>query len=143
MLAQLTDLFAVDAPGWGCVGFCLGGRLGLVAANAFGEAMRAASLLHPSRIVTDSPDSPHRHLEGVRAELYFGLGANDQVTPTSIIPALREALDRNHVTYRIDVLPDADHGFTMPGSPVYNRDAAERAWQETLELLRRALPVAG
>lgn len=33
----------------------------------------------------------------------------------------------------------AEHGYTMPDRPAYNRDAAERAWSETLELLRRRL----
>jgi carboxymethylenebutenolidase len=44
---------------WGCLGFCMGGRFGLRAAALFGSELAAASLLHPSRLVTDEPDSPH------------------------------------------------------------------------------------
>jgi carboxymethylenebutenolidase len=143
MIDQLAATLPIDEQGWVCVGFCMGGRFGLRAAAEFGEAVRAGSLLHPSGLVTDSPDSPHRRLGGVRANLYFGFGANDHVSPPSTIPPLQEALDRNHITYRIDVLPEADHGFMMPNHPAYNRDAAEHAWKETLDLLRRAVPASG
>jgi dienelactone hydrolase len=56
---------------------------------------------------------------------------------------LREALEQNDVHYKIDVFPDADHGFTQPSGPAYNHEAAEGAWEGTLELLRRRLTVRG
>lgn len=124
---------------WGCVGFCMGGRFGLRAADAFGGDLAAASLLHPSRLVTEEPDSPHLGLERVGGALYFGFGENDHVTPPSTIPPLREQLERHGVEHRIEVLPGAEHGFTMPGMPAYQHDAAERAWTGTLTLLRERL----
>jgi carboxymethylenebutenolidase len=124
---------------WGCVGFCMGGRFGLRAAEAFGSELAAASLLHPSRLVTDEPDSPHLEVDRIVGALYLGFGEADHVTPVSSIPPLREQLERHGVDHRIDVLPDADHGYTMPDRPAYNRNAAERAWAGTLELLRRQL----
>jgi carboxymethylenebutenolidase len=127
---------------WGCVGFCLGGRLGLRAAAAFGEALAAASLLHPSPLVTDEPESPHRQVASIAGELYLGLGENDHVSPPSAVPPLREELERHHVAHRIEVLPGAEHGYTMPSLPAYNPAAAERAWTSTLELLGRRLPAA-
>jgi carboxymethylenebutenolidase len=117
----------VDLEHWGCVGFCMGGRFGLRAAAEFGDAMVAGALLHPSQLVTDAAESPHRSLDRVRGELYLGFGENDHVTPLSTIPPLREELERNHVRYKIDVFPDADHGFTQPSGPAYNREAAEGA----------------
>jgi dienelactone hydrolase len=118
-----------------CVGFCAGGRFGLRAASRFGTDVAAAALLHPSRLVTDEPDSPHRQLDAATARLYLGFGENDHVTPVSLIPPLREQLESHHVPFRIEVIPNADHGFTMPGMPAYNREAAEQAWAGTLELL--------
>lgn len=123
------------ASKWACVGFCMGGRFALRAAETFGDDLAAAGMLHPSRIVTDDPDSPHLGVGAVTAQLYFGFGENDHVTPVSMIPPLREELDRHRVPYSLDVIPGADHGFTMPGMPAYNREAAERAWTGTLELL--------
>jgi len=124
---------------WGCVGFCMGGRFGLRSAETFGAELAAASLLHPSRVVTDDPDSPHLTVDRISGALYLGFGEADHVTPVSSIPPLREQLEQHGIQHRIDVLPDAEHGYTMPDRPAYNRDAAERAWTETLELLGQRL----
>jgi carboxymethylenebutenolidase len=124
---------------WGCVGFCMGGRFGLRGAEAFGSALGAASLLHPSRLVTDQPDSPHLAVDRVAGALYLGFGEADHVTPVSSIPPLRAQLEQHGVEHRIEVFPDAEHGYTMPDRPAYNRDAAERAWAGTLELLHARL----
>src|ERR1700727_517073 len=52
---------------WACIGFCMGGRLGMRAAEAFGTEIAAASLLHPTGLVTDAPDSPHLEVDRVDA----------------------------------------------------------------------------
>ncbi len=135
-------LEAVPAGGdeaWGCVGYCMGGRLGLRAAEAFGTDIAAASLLHPARLVTDEPDSPHLEVERVHASLYFGFGENDSVTPLSTIPPLRDRLEHAGVAHRIEILAGAEHGFMMPGRAAYNEAAAEQAWAGTLALLREQL----
>ena len=127
---------AVGAAGpWACVGFCMGGRYGLRAAEAFGDDVAAASLLHPSRLVTDEPDSPHLAAGRIDGALYLGLGADDHVTPPDTLAPLREQLESHDVAHQIDVIPGADHGFTMPGMPAYNEAAAEQTWRETLALL--------
>src|SRR5947209_8415145 len=56
-----------------------------------------------------------------------------------LLAMLREQLERHHVTHRIDVLPGAEHGYTMPGRPAYNPQAAERAWAGTLDLFGERL----
>jgi len=75
----------------------------------------------------------------IAGALYLGFGEADRVTPVSNIPPLREQLEQHGVEHRIDVLPGAEHGYSMPDRPAYNREAAERAWAQTLELLRRRL----
>jgi carboxymethylenebutenolidase len=135
----LDTLPASTDRAWGCVGFCMGGRFGLRAAEAFGNEVVAASLLHPSRLVTDEPDSPHLGVDRIQGALYLGYGENDQVTPPPTIQAMREQLEQHGVAHRIEVMPGAEHGYTMPGMPAYNRDAAERAWAGTLELLDERL----
>ncbi len=71
----------------------------------------------------------------MRGGLYLGFGERDHVTPPSMIAPLREQLERYGIAHRIELIPDADHGFTMPGMPAYNEAAAEHAWAGTLALL--------
>ena len=134
--ALMLSALQHEHESWGCVGFCMGGRYGLLAAEHFGDDVSAAALLHPSRLVTDDPDSPHLAAGEIRGSLYLGFGERDHVTLPSSIPPLREQLEAHGVTHRIEVIPEADHGFTMPGMPAYNEAAAERAWAGTLEVLR-------
>jgi carboxymethylenebutenolidase len=124
---------------WACIGFCMGGRIGMRAAEAFGGDVAAASLLHPTNLVTDQPDSPHLAADRVDAALYLGFGGDDSVTPVSTIPPLREKLEEAGVAHRIEILPGAEHGFTMPGRAAYNEAAAEQVWAGTLTLLRERL----
>jgi carboxymethylenebutenolidase len=128
-----------DRGDWACIGFCMGGRFGMRAAESFGTDIAAASLLHPTGLVTDEPDSPHLEVDRVDAALYLGFGENDQVTPVSTIPPLRERLEQAGVSYRIEILPGAEHGFTMPGRAAYDEQAAEQVWAGTLALLRERL----
>ncbi len=127
-----------DRP-WACIGFCMGGRIGMRAAEAFGGDVAAASLLHPTNLVTDEPDSPHLAVDRVDAALYLGFGENDQVTPLSTIPPLREQLDHAGVAYQIEILAGAEHGFTMPDRAAYDEAGAEEVWAGTLALLRERL----
>lgn len=134
----LEALPETGGEAWGCVGFCMGGRFGLRAAEAFGDLV-AAALLHPSRLVTDEPDSPHLSADRIEGALYLGYGEHDHVTPPSTIPPLRERLEQGAVAHRIEVLPEAEHGFTMPGMPAYNEPAAEQAWRGSLALFAERL----
>src|SRR5579884_4195420 len=136
LLATLPDR---PTGAWGCVSFCMGGRIGMRAAEAFGSELAAASLLHPTNLVTDAPDSPHLAVDRVKGELYLGFGEQDEVTPVASIPPLREQLERYGIPHRIDVLAGAEHGYTMPDRPAYHREAAEHAWSQTLELFGERL----
>jgi carboxymethylenebutenolidase len=126
---------AVDEPEWACIGFCMGGRLGMRAAEAFGTDIAAASLLHPTGLVTDAPDSPHLEVDRVDASLYLGFGESDSVTPVSTIPPLRKALEQAGVDHRIEIFAGAEHGFTLPGRPAYDAAAAQQTWVGTLAVL--------
>ena len=99
---------------WGCVGFCMGGRFGLRAAETLrrrrGGGVAAAPLAAGHRRTRTRHTSRSAAIHG---SLYLGFGENDHVTPPRRIPPLREQLERHDVAHRIDVIPGADHGFTM------------------------------
>jgi len=125
-----------------CVGYCLGARLALHVASALADEFVAAAAIHPGSLITDKPDSPHHDLAGVRGELFFAFAENDRTATPELIDRFREELHRNRVRGTVERWPGTTHGFAMADLPVYNRDAAERHFDVTLDLWRRNLSKA-
>jgi carboxymethylenebutenolidase len=123
----------------GCVGYCMGGRLVVRAMAAFPDVFAAGSSIHPARVVTDGPDSPHLDIAKIRGELYFGCGENDGFTTPEIRATLQETADAAGVRCEIDVFADAQHGFAVAGGRNYLPEASERHFERTLEVFRRNL----
>lgn len=132
------DTAASDGPKV-CVGYCMGARLALHAAAAMNEQFVAAACIHPGVLITDQPDSPHHDLADVQGELYFALGENDHTDEDA--GRLRQELELQGVRGVVERVA-ASHGFAMADLPVYDRDAAERHFERTLELWRRNLSVS-
>jgi carboxymethylenebutenolidase len=124
----------------GIYGFCMGGRLTLVLCQAFGDRVAAGASIHPGSLVVDEPSSPHRHLDKVRAELYFGIADNDRTATPEQMEELEKALKARKISYQLEWHPGALHGFMMPSrSDLYNKAAAEKAWGRLEALLGRTL----
>jgi carboxymethylenebutenolidase len=124
----------------GMYGFCMGGRLTLVLSQTLGARVGAAASIHPGRLVTDQPDSPHRHLDEIKAELYFGIADKDQSATAEQMQVLKAALDAHKVRYQLEIHPDALHGFMMPHrSGEYQEAAAEKVWRLMQALFKRNL----
>ncbi|MGW4589485.1 dienelactone hydrolase family protein [Amycolatopsis thermoflava] len=130
---------AADMNAKAAMGFCMGARftLRLLAADPAGYA--AGSALHPSNCVTDDPDSPHRSVGKISAELFVGLGAADKLSPLELNKPLRDELGRPPVTATVEIFDGADHGFMFPQLPAYQQHAASVSWDRTLELFHRTL----
>jgi carboxymethylenebutenolidase len=122
----------------GAVGFCMSGGLTLALARAFPDRVAAAASIHGAWLVRDGDDSPHRGLDPVQAEVYFAWCDNDATAPVSDMPVIESALKEAGVTYTIDFLTDAVHGFA-PAGPRYHRAASELHWERVHSLLRRNL----
>jgi carboxymethylenebutenolidase len=86
----------------------------------------------------DDPDSPHLGLDSVRAEVYMAWVDPDETAPPETIPVMTGALDDAGVTYTLDVITDAVHGFA-PAGPRYDWNASELHWERVHSLLRRNL----
>ena len=56
--------------GIGVTGYCMGGRMALIAAGTYPERIVAAASYHGGRLATDTPDSPHRLAPKMRARVY-------------------------------------------------------------------------
>src|SRR5690606_33259347 len=65
------DPAASDGP-IGAVGFCMSGRLVLALAQNMPERVAAVASIHGGGLVVERDDSPHRQVDRIRAEVYFG-----------------------------------------------------------------------
>jgi carboxymethylenebutenolidase len=142
ILAEIASDSAAAAGPKVCVGYCMGARLALHMASAMPDEFVAAAGIHPGALVTDNADSPHHELGAVRGELYFAFAEQDRTATPESIDEFRRAMESNGVRGVVERLPGTAHGFAMADLPVYNRDAAERHFERTLELWRRNLQPA-
>jgi carboxymethylenebutenolidase len=139
----LLDVAATDPAARdgnvGVVGFCMSGRLVMALAQRLPERVAAGASIHGGGLVLDRDDSPHRHVDQIRAELYFGWPDEDPSAPKETIPDMEAALDAAGVRYRIDFMEGALHGFAPPGGARYHREASEKHWERVFDLFRRNL----
>lgn len=120
----------------GAVGFCMSGGLAVSLARALPDRVAAAASIHGAWLVRDAPDSPHLDVDRVRAELYFAWVDGDPTAPADTMKVMSDALDAAEVSYTIDVITDAVHGFA-PAGERYDRAASELHWERVHALLRR------
>lgn len=131
----------VGAGPVGVVGYCLGAALALRTAAARPDRVAAVAGFHPGFLVTDAPDSPHRLLASLTAEVHLGLAVHD-MTPEDH-ETFDRALDAAGVAYTTEVYPDTVHGFTMSDTDAFDSAALQRHWDRLLPLLGRALTTTG
>lgn len=139
MLDAIARDPAADMGAKAAMGFCMGARFTLRLLASDPEGFAAGSALHPSNCVTDEPDSPHRSVRKISAEMFVGLGAADKLSPLELNKPLRDELERPSVKAVVEIFDGADHGFMFPQLPAYQQHAASVSWDRTLELFHRAL----
>ncbi|MFG2205757.1 dienelactone hydrolase family protein [Streptomyces sp. NPDC048638] len=138
-LAHLAASPLVTDGPVGTTGYCLGGMLGVRTAAAFPDRIAAAAAFHAGRLATDAEDSPHRLVDRITAELYFGHADHDSSMPADQIKKLEQALDAAGVRYRSELYEGAHHGYTQADTAAYDAEADERHWRDLLELFARTL----
>lgn len=126
----------------GVMGYCMGGRLSVVAAQALGGRIAAVGSIHPGYMATRGETSPHRALDRIAGEVYLGVAEHDPHLSPGAVARLREALDAAGVDYSLEVLPGTGHGFSTPGNDSYDPAAAERVWARLIDLFDRRLAQA-
>jgi carboxymethylenebutenolidase len=123
----------------GAVGLCMSGPLVLGLAQSMPDKVAAVASVHGAWLVSDKEDSPHKQLDNIRAEVYFGWANNDPTATVAEMDIMDKALTDAGVNYRIDFMEDALHGFAPPGGERYNRQAAEKHWERVHALFQRNL----
>jgi carboxymethylenebutenolidase len=134
-LGFLTTQPEVGAGPVAVAGYCLGAVLALRTAAAHPDQVAAVAGFHPGNLVTDAPDSPHRLVSELTAEVHLGHAEHD-MTPEAL-SELDKALDAAGVDYTSEVYPGTIHGFTMSDTDAFNSAALQRHWDRLLPLLER------
>jgi carboxymethylenebutenolidase len=120
-------------------GYCMGARIGWKIATAHPDRVAALGGFHAGGLVTEDPDSPHRSVDQLDAQLYFGHADDDPSNSPEQIKALDDALDGAGITYRSEVYEGAAHGYTMADTAAFNEPARERHFTALFGLLKSAL----
>ena len=130
----------------GTQGYCMGGPLVVRTAATVPARVGAGASFHGGGLVTANPDSPHLLAPKIKARMYFGVAANDDVQQPDAKTKLREAFEAAKVPVDVELYAQAQHGWCvadMPnqpnGQPIYNKADADRAWGKLLALYKAAL----
>jgi len=138
LLGYMDGLEDVRAEKIGITGYCMGGRLAMYAAGHYGDRVAAAAAYHPAGLATDSPDSPHRLADGMKATIYVGAAMEDQSFDAAQQARFDEALTDAGVTHTIEQY-HARHGFVPPDTPTYDPGAAKRHDETLFALFAKTL----
>jgi carboxymethylenebutenolidase len=123
----------------GTTGYCLGGRMSLIAATGLGHKIAAAASFHGGRLAVEGdPSSPYLAADRITATVYVA-GAEDDGSFTAEQAALLEsAFTGAGVDHTIEFYP-AHHGFAVPDNPTYDAQASARHWAALRDLYRAHL----
>jgi carboxymethylenebutenolidase len=123
----------------GTTGYCLGGRMSLLAAGGLGSKIAAAASFHGGRLAVDGdPSSPHLSADRITATVYVAGAKDDDSFTASQAELLERALTDAGVDHTLEFYP-AHHGFAVPDNPTYNIEANARHWEALHELYRAHL----
>jgi carboxymethylenebutenolidase len=136
-LRFLTTQPEVSAGPVAAIGYCMGAVLAMRTAAAHPDQVAAVAGFHPGNLVTDAPDSPHRLVPKLTAQVHLGLAGNDMTSES--ISELNQALDAAGAGHTCEIYPGSVHGFTMSDTDAFNPSALQRHWDRLLSLLDRTL----
>lgn len=137
-LAHLEGERTVRPGPVGVVGYCMGGRLALVAAGSYPDRIAAAAAYHPGGVATSAPDSPHLLVPQMRARLYIGRAKEDPGFDEAARERLEHALRTAGVDYALETY-DARHGWVPADHPMHDAAGTARHWETLLPFLRETL----
>jgi carboxymethylenebutenolidase len=116
----------------GIMGFCMGGRLALLAAMD-GKELAGAVMFYGAPVIEKE------RLSALSAPVLGLFGAQDKGIPLSDVKAFETAAKAAGKNVEIQLYEGAGHAFFNETRPAYNKDAAADAWKRTLAFFERAL----
>jgi carboxymethylenebutenolidase len=113
----------------GAHGYCMGGRLTLVAAGGIGDKMAAAASFHAAQVaIPGDPSSPHLAAGQIRAAVFVAGSIEDDGFTSEHAALLDGALASAGVPHTVETWP-GHHGFAVADMPVHDPALEERHWE--------------
>lgn len=141
VVAWLDQQEQVDTSrGIGVQGYCMTGSWTIRAAAAVPDRVKAAASFHGGGLVGEAPDAPVNLIASIAADarVLIAIAKNDDAQAPGDKDALRAAATAAGANVEIEVY-NADHGWTVLDSPVYDVDEGDRASARLLALYEAAL----
>ncbi len=114
----------------GVVGFCFGGWIANMMAVQVPDLAAAVPFY--------GGQAPAEEVPRIKAPLQLHYAELD-VRVNEGWPAYEKALKENNKTYAAYLYPGTNHGFHNDTTPRYDKDAAQLAWQRTVDFFRQHL----
>ncbi|UGQ12626.1 dienelactone hydrolase family protein [Yinghuangia sp. ASG 101] len=130
----------VGGERFGTVGYCMGGRIALLAAARNPDRIGAAASIHGGNLAPEGDAGSPASLAGrITAAVHVAVAENDPSFPADQYERLETALTAAGVRHTIETYPGA-HGFAVSDNPGYAAAADERHWAALAKLYADALP---
>ena len=114
----------------GVVGFCFGGWISNMMAVRIPDLLAAVPFYGGQPSAEEVPD--------IKAPLLLHYAGLDTRVNEGW-PAYEAALKENDKEYTVYIYPDVNHGFHNDTTPRYNPEAADLAWQRTIDFFKEKL----
>lgn len=117
----------------GVIGWCMGGGWSLTL--AVNEPRLSACVIYYGRLLTEETV-----LRRIACPVLGIFGNRDRGIPVEMVRAFESEMKRLNKKVEVHIFSGAGHAFANPNNRQgYNATAAQRAWQITLEFLKRTL----
>ncbi|PXA91749.1 dienelactone hydrolase [Caulobacter sp. D4A] len=132
-LTFLRDAPQVADGPIGVVGYCMGGRLALIAAGTYPDSIAVVASYHGGGLANDTPSSPHLLAPKIKARVYVAGAIEDANFDDAQKARLEAALTEAGVDHRVETYP-AKHGWVPSDMPVHDSAEAEHHWATLVPL---------
>lgn len=142
-IAWLQGLPGLEGRGVGCVGFCFGGHLALIAATL--PEVRATCDFYGARVSSFRPGGGPPTLDllpAIPGDLLCFSGDQDPLMPAQELAAIDAAMAAVQTPgreWRQIVAAGAGHGFMCEARGDFHPQASQQGWDQMLALFGRAL----
>lgn len=123
----------------GTVGYCMGGRMALLAAARHPDRIAAAASIHGGNLAPEGDaDSPAAVAGRIAALVHVAVAEDDRTFPADQYARLETAFTDAGVRHSLETYPGL-HGFAVADNPGYAAAADERHWAALAKLYAEAL----